>query len=95
MIFTILLTAFALLCLALSDCIGQFNGANAQYKAMQEHDEHLLSIQRNDIDADGNVYIGWQDRMNEINKADAVKQINALPQKQRSNMIQHYINSIQ
>lgn len=81
MIFTILLTSFALLCLALSDCIGQFNGANAQYKAMQEHDEHLLSIQRNDIDADGNVYIGWQDRMNEINKADAVKLINALPQK--------------
>ena len=77
MIFTILLTSFALLCLALSDCIGQFNGANAQYKAMQEHDEHLLSIQRNDIDADGNVYIGWQDRMNEINKADAVKLINA------------------
>lgn len=81
MIFTILLTSFALLCLALSDSIGQFNGVNAQYKAMRENDEHLLSIQRHNVDQDGNIYIEWNNRLNEITKANAVKIMNTIPNK--------------
>ena len=59
MIFTILLTSFALLSLSLSDSIGQINGVNAQYKAMNENGEHLVAIQRQLLDEDGNVMVRW------------------------------------
>lgn len=81
MIFTILLTSFALLLLALSDCVGQFNGANAQYKAMNENNEHLVSLQRQLLDEDGNVLYRWNADLLEIHIQDAAKLINQVDQK--------------
>lgn len=58
MVFTIILTSFALLTLALSDAVGSFNSANAQYKAMKDKDEHYLSIEKQLIDGEGRVFYG-------------------------------------
>lgn len=80
MIFTILLTSFALLSLSLSDSIGQFNGVNAQYKAMNENGEHLVAIQRQLLDEDGNVMVRWDSELLEIHNQDAVKLINEIGQ---------------
>ena len=75
MVFTILLTSFALLTLALSDSIGNFNGADAQYKAMSDHNESLIGIKRQLVDADGNTMIGYEGMvMNQI-KTDAAAKI--------------------
>lgn len=43
--------------------------------------EHLLSIQRHNVDQDGNIYIEWNNRLNEITKANAVKIMNTIPNK--------------
>lgn len=54
MIFTILLTSFALLLLALSDAVGSFNSVNAQYKASSELKEQLAGVRYQYLDAYGN-----------------------------------------
>lgn len=73
MVFTILLTSFALLTLALSDSVGNFNGVDAQYKAMNDHDEHLIGIERQLLDKDGNVMMHWGGmHKNEIRNEAAV-----------------------
>lgn len=80
MIFTILLTSFALLSLALSDSVGQFNGVNAQYKAMNENGEHLVGIRRQLLDEDGRIMYRWNSDLLEIHSQDAVKLINEIDQ---------------
>ena len=54
MIFTILLTSFALLLLALSDAVGSFSSVNAQYKASSELKEQLAGVRYQYLDAYGN-----------------------------------------
>lgn len=78
MIFTILLTSFALLTLSLSDSIGNFNDVDVQYKAMQDHDMDIVGIRRQIMDEDGNTYIHWQENLLAINKAAAVSLLNEL-----------------
>lgn len=58
MVFTIILTSFALLTLALSDAVGSFNSVNAQYKAMQDKKEPYLSIEKQLIDSEGRIFYG-------------------------------------
>lgn len=73
MVFTILLTSFALLTLALSDSVGQFNGVDAQYKAMDDYGESLIGIRRQLLDSDGNTVVSWQENLNEIRSDQAAK----------------------
>lgn len=78
MVFTILLTSFALLTLALSDAVGNFNSANAQYKAMQDTKETYLSIERQIIDDDGRVYSSMEkDPIRQDKAASIVKENDA------------------
>jgi hypothetical protein len=76
MIFTILLTSFALLTLALSDCVQDFNGINAQYKAMQDIQHAGISIQRQYVNEDGVENSFYMDALLEIKDKDAAKIIN-------------------
>lgn len=76
MIFTILLTSFALLTLALSDCVQDFNGINAQYKAMQDIQHAGISIQRQYVNEDGVENSFYMDALLEIEDKDAAKIIN-------------------
>ncbi len=78
MIFTILLTSFALLTLALSDSVGCFNSVDAQYKAMNDQGEYLVGVRRQAVDEDGYTYFSWQDNLSEIHKDQATKLMNEI-----------------
>jgi len=59
MVFTILLTSFALLLLALSDAVGNFSSVNAQYKAAEELQEPYAGVRYQYLDENGNtIYTG-------------------------------------
>lgn len=59
MVFTILLTSFALLLLALSDAVGNFSSVNAQYKAAEELQEQYAGVRYQYLDDNGNtIYTG-------------------------------------
>lgn len=59
MVFTILLTSFALLLLALSDAVGNFSSVNAQYKAAEELQELYAGVRYQYLDENGNtIYTG-------------------------------------
>lgn len=75
MVFTILLTSFALLTLALSDAVGSFSSANAQYKAMKDKDEHYLSIEKQLIDGEGRIFTGMdKEPMRQEQVLDIIKE---------------------
>lgn len=74
MIFTILLTSFALLSLALSDAVGHFNSVNAQYKASKDYHETLMGVRYQYIDKYGNaVDIGLPNAMNNTDIQKVIK----------------------
>ena len=59
MVFTILLTSFALLLLALSDAVGNFSSVNAQFKAAEELQEQYAGVRYQYLDDNGNtIYTG-------------------------------------
>lgn len=76
MIFTILLTSFSLLTLALSDCVQDFNGVNAQFKAMQDLDQAGIGIQRQYMNEDGVENSYYKEKLLYIKEKDAAKIIN-------------------
>lgn len=77
MVFTILLTSFALLTLALSDAVGNFDGAKAQNKAMQDNGEYLAGIRYQQVGKDGTVYRNYfGNGMNPIKEKDAANIVN-------------------
>lgn len=71
MIFTIILTSFALLSLALSDAIGNFSSVNAQNKAAIELNETMAGIRYQYIDKDGNIM--YYNEASEIKQRDMDK----------------------
>lgn len=77
MIFTILLTSFALLSLALSDAIGDFNSVNAQSKTVQELDQNLVGVRYQYLDKEGNIMYTGSD--NAIKQTDVDKIIKDNP----------------
>ena len=70
MVFTILLTSFALLLLALSDAVGNFSSVNAQYKAAEELQEQYAGVRYQYIDDQGNVIYTGMDT--QIKDADII-----------------------
>lgn len=81
LIFTILLTSFALLTLGLSDSVSNFNDADAQYKAMNDIGVHFVGIQRQYLDADGAVLLNYGGSKRAITQEQAktIRSNNALP----------------
>lgn len=61
MVFTILLTSFALLTMALSDAVGNFNDVNAQYKAMDDNHQSFIGMRYQYINKDGNTMYSYGD----------------------------------
>lgn len=80
MIFTILLTSFALLSLALSDAVGNFNSANAQYKANKDYHETMMGVRYQYIDKYGNAIDNGMD--NALKSTDIQKIIKDNPNQQ-------------
>lgn len=78
MVFTILLTSFALLLLALSDAVGNFSSVNAQNKAAEELQEQYAGIRYQYMDEYGNTIYTGQD--NQIKDKDISTVLKENPQ---------------
>lgn len=75
MVFTILLTSCALLLLALSDAVGNFNAVNAQYKASEDLQIHLVGVRHQYIDNYGNIIsTGTDNPIKDTDVRDILKQ---------------------
>lgn len=75
MVFTIILTSFALLLLALSDAVGNFNSVNAQNKAAVELEEYMAGVRYQYLDEYGNaVYTSTDPQINDKDIAEVVKE---------------------
>ena len=75
MVFTILLTSFALLLLALSDAVGNFSSVNAQYKAAEELQEQYAGVRYQYIDDQGNViYTGMDTQIKDADIKTVLKE---------------------
>lgn len=68
MLFTILLTSFALIMLGLSDAVGNFNEVDVQHKAMKDYSQYLLGVREQFISEEG--YTFTSDIMNPLNESD-------------------------
>lgn len=80
MVFTVLLTSFALLTLALSDSVGNFNDVDAQYKAMNDSGIQLVGIQHQYLTSDGSILMNYGRAKRHITDAQAkeIKKSNAI-----------------
>lgn len=76
MVFTIILTTFALIFLGLANSIGYFNDTNAHYKAMSDYEETTIGIKRQILNDDGDVIRMWDGFFLPLQDSEIAKIIN-------------------